>query len=293
LQIETPVRRDHQPVPTMKTLRLRGDEIIPALGMGTWKIGETRTRRAEEIATLRAGLGLGLKLIDTAEMYGDGASEELIGEAIAGRRAEAFLVSKVYPHNASRAGAVAACERSLARLKTDYLDLYLLHWRGRFPLVETIEAFERLRGAGKIRHWGVSNFDLADMAELISVTGGQGVATNQVLYNLTRRGIEWDLLPWAQARGLPMMAYSPIEQAELLAKRELAELAFAHAWTPAQLAIAWVLDRDGVIAIPKTSNRVHLQENAGALDVTLSPEIRRALDTIFPAPRGPSTLEML
>lgn len=277
----------------MKTLRLRGDEIIPALGMGTWKIGEIRTRRAEEIATLRAGLDLGLKLIDTAEMYGDGASEELIGEAIAGRRGEAFLVSKVYPHNASRAGAVAACERSLARLKTDYLDLYLLHWRGRFPLVETIEAFERLRGAGKIRHWGVSNFDLADMAELIAATGGQGVATNQVLYNLARRGIEWDLLPWAQARGLPVMAYSPIEQAELLAKRELAELAFAHAWTPAQLAIAWVLDRDGVIAIPKTSNRAHLQENAGALDVTLSPEIRRALDTIFPAPRGPSTLEML
>jgi diketogulonate reductase-like aldo/keto reductase len=277
----------------MKTLRLRGDEIIPALGMGTWKIGETRTRRAEEIATLRAGLGLGLKLIDTAEMYGDGASEELIGEAIAGRRAEAFLVSKVYPHNASRARAVAACERSLARLKTDYLDLYLLHWRGRFPLVETIEAFERLRGAGKIRHWGVSNFDLADMAELIAATGGQGVATNQVLYNLARRGIEWDLLPWAQARGLPMMAYSPIEQADLLAKRELAELAFAHAWTPAQLAIAWVLDRDGVIAIPKTSSRAHLRENAGALDVTLSPEARHALDILFPAPRGPSSLEML
>jgi diketogulonate reductase-like aldo/keto reductase len=277
----------------MKTLRLHGDEIIPALGMGAWKIGETRTKRAEEIATLRAGLDRGLKLIDTAEMYGEGASEELIGEAIAGRRAEAFLVSKVYPHNASRAGAVAACERSLARLKTDYLDLYLLHWRGRFPLVETIEAFERLRAAGKIRHWGVSNFDLADMAELTAATGGQGVAANQVLYNLTRRGIEWDLLPWAQARGLPVMAYSPIEQADLLGRRELVELASAHGWTPAQLAIAWVLDRDGVIAIPKTSSRVHLRENAGALDVTLSPEIRRALDIIFPAPRGPSPLEML
>jgi diketogulonate reductase-like aldo/keto reductase len=277
----------------MKTIRLRGDEIVPALGMGTWKIGETRTRRAEEIATLRTGLDLGLRLIDTAEMYGEGASEELIGEAVAGRRAEAFLVSKVYPHNASRAGAVAACERSLARLKTDYLDLYLLHWRGRFPLVETIEAFERLRAAGKIRHWGVSNFDLADMAELIAATSGQGVATNQVLYNLTRRGIEWNLLPWAQARGLPVMAYSPIEQAELLGRRELAELALAHGWTSAQLAIAWVLDRDGVIAIPKTSSRAHLQENTGALDVTLSPEIRRELDNIFPAPHGPSTLEML
>jgi diketogulonate reductase-like aldo/keto reductase len=277
----------------MKTLRLRGDEIIPALGMGTWKVGEARTKRAEEIATLRAGLDLGLKLIDTAEMYGEGASEELIGEAIAGRRAEAFLVSKVYPHNASRAGAVAACERSLARLKTDYLDLYLLHWRGRFPLVETIEAFERLRAAGKIRHWGVSNFDFADMGELIAATGGQNVAANQVLYNLTRRGIEWDLLPWAQARRLPVMAYSPIEQADLIGRRELAELAFAHGWTPAQLAIAWVLDRDGVIAIPKTSSRAHLQENVGALDVTLSAEIRRVLDIAFPAPRGPSPLEML
>jgi diketogulonate reductase-like aldo/keto reductase len=291
--MESSVRRDHQLAPTVKTLRLGGDEIVPTLGMGTWKIGETRSRRSEEIATLRTGLDLGLKLIDTAEMYGDGASEELVGEAIAGRRAEAFLVSKVYPHNASRAGVAMACERSLARLKTDYLDLYLLHWRGRFPLVETIEAFERLRAAGKIRHWGVSNFDLADMADLIAATGGQGVATNQVLYNLVRRGIEWDLLPWAQARRLPIMAYSPIEQADLLGRRELAELAFAHGWTPAQLAIAWVLDRDGVIAIPKTSNRAHLKENAGALDVTLSPEIRRALDAIFPAPRGPSALEML
>lgn len=277
----------------MKTLRLHGGETVPALGMGTWKVGETPTQRAEEIATLRAGLDLGLKLIDTAEMYGEGASEELIGEAIAGRRSEAFLVSKVYPHNASRSGVVAACERSLGRLRTDHLDLYLLHWRGRFPLVETIEGFERLRAAGKIRHWGVSNFDMADMAELIAAPGGQGAAANQVLYNLTRRGIEWDLLPWAQARSLPVMAYSPIEQAGLLGRRELAELALAHGWTAAQLAIAWVLDRDGVIAIPKTSSRAHLRDNAGALDVSLSPEICRALDVVFPAPDGPSPLEML
>jgi diketogulonate reductase-like aldo/keto reductase len=217
----------------------------------------------------------------------------MIGEAIADRRADVFLVSKVYPHNSSRAGAIAACERSLGRLKTDRIDLYLLHWRGGVPFAETIEAFETLRAAGKIRHWGVSNLDLADMEELIGVADGQKVATNQVLYNLTRRGVEWDLLPWARARNMPIMAYSPIEQAGLLADRGLAQLARTHGWTPAQLAIAWALDRDGIVAIPKTSNRAHLAENARALDVTLTPDIRAALDDLFPAPRGASPLEML
>jgi diketogulonate reductase-like aldo/keto reductase len=277
----------------MKTVRLPDEERIPALGMGTWMMGEKRAQRAEEIVTLRAGLDLGLKLIDTAEMYGDGASETMIGEAIAGRRSDAFLVSKVYPHNASRAGAIAACERSLRRLNTDHVDLYLLHWRGGVPFAETIAAFETLRAAGKIRHWGVSNLDCADMEELIATTNGEEVATDQVLYNLVRRGIEWDLLPWAQARSMPIMAYSPIEQAGLLADRGLAELARAHGWTPAQLAIAWALDRDGVIAIPKTSNCARLTENARALEVTLTPEMRAALDALFPPPSGPSPLEML
>jgi diketogulonate reductase-like aldo/keto reductase len=277
----------------MKTIRLPSGEIVPALGMGTWVMGEHPPQRAEEIATLRAGLDLGLKLIDTAEMYGEGASETMIGEALAGRRAEAFLVSKVYPHNASRARTIAACERSLRRLNTDRIDLYLLHWRGSVPLAETIEAFEALRSAGKIRHWGVSNFDRADMEELIATADGESVATNQVLYNLTRRGVEWDLLPWAAARELPVMAYSPIEQAGLLGSRELRGLARAHGWTAAQLAIAWVLDRDGVIAIPKTSSRARLEENARALELRLTADIRAELDNLFPPPRGPTPLEML
>jgi diketogulonate reductase-like aldo/keto reductase len=277
----------------MKIVRLPGGEDVPALGMGTWMMGEKRARRAEEIATLRAGLDLGLKVIDTAEMYGEGASETMIGEAIAGRRADAFLVSKVYPYNASRAGAVAACERSLRRLKTDQIDLYLLHWRGAVPFAETIEAFESLRTTGKIRHWGVSNFDRADMDEWIATAGGERVATNQVLYNLTRRGLEWDLLPWAQARKMPIMAYSPIEQARLLTDRKLVALARAHGWTPGQLALAWVLDRDGIMAIPKTSSRAHLDENSRALQVKLTPDVRAELDRLFPPPQGPTPLEML
>jgi diketogulonate reductase-like aldo/keto reductase len=277
----------------MKSVRLPSGETVPALGMGTWMMGEHPPQRAEEIASLRAGLDLGLRLIDTAEMYGEGASETMIGEAIAGRRADAFLVSKVYPHNASRSGTIAACERSLRRLKTDHIDLYLLHWRGSVPFAETIEAFEALQSAGKIRHWGVSNLDADDMQELIATAGGERVATNQVLYNLTRRGVEWDLLPWAAARHLPVMAYSPIEQAGLLGNRELTKLALAHGWTAAQLAIAWVLDRDGVIAIPKASHRTHLEENTRALQVKLTAEIRAELDSLFPPPRGPTPLEML
>jgi diketogulonate reductase-like aldo/keto reductase len=256
-------------------------------------MGDTRATRAEEIATLRLGLDLGLTLIDTAEMYGDGKSEELIGEAIAGRRDEVFLVSKVYPHNASRKGAVAACERSLKRLGTDRIDLYLLHWRGSVPFAETIEAFAALQKAGKIRHWGVSNLDLDDMQELYSAPGGVSVATNQLLYNLTRRGIEWDLLPWLREKRVPVMAYSPIEQAKLVRSPGLAGFAKTHGMTPAQAALAWLLAKDDIIAIPKTGNRERLKENFGSLELTLSKDQLAELDRLFPPPKGPSQLEML
>lgn len=277
----------------MRTVRLLDGTVVPALGQGTWMIGEDPRLRAEEIATLRHGLDLGLTLIDTAEMYGDGASEELVGEAIAGRRDETFLVSKVYPHNASRTDTIAACERSLRRLGTDRIDLYLLHWRGSIPLAETVAAFEKLRAAGKILRWGVSNFDADDMAELMTTKGGERCATDQVLYNLSRRGIEWDLLPWARAGNLPIMAYSPLEQARLLYDGELKAVADGHGWTAAQLALAWVMDRGGVVAIPKTSSRRRLDENVGALDVRLTPEIRAALDRAFPPPHRATPLEMI
>ena len=209
----------------MKIVTLPSGEKLPALGQGTWNMGDGGEARTEEIATLQLGLDLGLKVIDTAEMYGEGQAEELIGEAIAGRRDQAFLVSKVYPHNASRKGTVAACERSLKRLRTDRIDLYLLHWRGSIPFSETIEGFMALQKAGKIRYWGVSNLDLDDMQELFSLPGGEAVATNQLLYNLTRRGIEWDLAPWLRGKRIPVMAYSPIEQSRLLRNPKLAEFA--------------------------------------------------------------------
>ena len=268
-------------------------ERVPALGQGTWYMGERKAARAEEIATLRLGLDLGLTLIDTAEMYGEGRAEELVAEAIAGRRDEAFLVSKVYPHNASRRGAIAACDRSLKRLRTDRLDLYLLHWRGRVPLAETVEAFEDLKHAGKIRHWGVSNLDLDDMQELWSTGAGRHVAVNQVLYNLGRRGIEWALLPWLRERRVPVMAYSPIEQAKLLRSTRLAGFCKRHGLTPAQAALAWVLARDDVIAIPKTGRRERLKENASALRCILAPEQLAELDRLFPPPDAPRPLEML
>ena len=209
----------------MRTVALPSGEPVPAFGQGTWHMGEDRATRIEEIQTLRLGLDLGATLIDTAEMYGEGRAEELIGEAIEGRRNEVFLVSKVYPHNASRRGALAACDRSLRRLRTDRIDLYLLHWRGSVPLSETMEAFMALQRAGKIRHYGVSNLDLGDMQELWSVAGGSAVATDQLLYNLARRGIEWDLLPWLRERHVPVMAYSPIEQAKLALEPKLANFA--------------------------------------------------------------------
>jgi diketogulonate reductase-like aldo/keto reductase len=277
----------------MKTVTLPSGEKVPALGLGTWNIGDDRGDRAAEIAALQLGLDLGLKLIDTAEMYGEGNSEKLIGEAIAGRRDEAFLVSKVYPHNASRKGVIAACERSLGRLRTDRIDLYLLHWRGSIPFSETIEAFEALKKAGKIRHYGVSNLDLDDMQEWLSVPGGKAVATNQLLYNLTRRGIEWDLLPWLREHRIPVMAYSPIEQARLLHNPKLLKFGQIHGMSPAQVALAWLLAMGDVIAIPKTGRSEHVRENFGALECTLAPEQLAGLDKLFPPPRKAQPLEML
>ncbi|MGQ0580113.1 MAG: aldo/keto reductase [Betaproteobacteria bacterium] len=277
----------------MKTVALPSGERVPALGQGTWYMGENQAGRAEEIATIRLGLDLGITLIDTAEMYGEGKAEKLIGDAITGRRDEVFLVSKVYPYNATRKGAVAACERSLKRLRTDRIDLYLLHWRGRVPFAETMEVFTALQKSGKIRHFGVSNLDLEDMQELWSVPGGEGVASNQLLYNLTRRGIEWDLLPWLRKRYIPLMAYSPIAQAGLLRNPKLADFARRHGMTPAQAALAWLLATDDVIVIPKTGKRERLKENIGALDRILTKAQLAELDRLFPPPRGPVPLEML
>ncbi|GJG97468.1 aldo/keto reductase [Cupriavidus pauculus] len=277
----------------MKQVTLPGGERVPALGMGTWNVGDHRATRAEEIATLQMGLDLGLRLVDTAEMYGEGLSESLIGEALAGRRDQAFLVSKVYPHNASRKGTVAACERSLRRLGTDRLDLYLLHWRGDVPFDETLEAFQALQAAGKIRHFGVSNLDLADMEEFWEAPGGDAVTVNQLLYNLSRRGIEFDLLPWLRERNVPVMAYSPIEQARLLRNAGLQRFAAQYSMTPAQAALAWLLASDDVIPIPKTGNRDRLRENFGALDIVLSPEQLAELDKLFPPPRHAQPLAML
>lgn len=277
----------------MRTTKLPSGEAVPVLGQGTWYMGDEPRRRADEIATLRQGLDLGMTLVDTAEMYGDGASEKLVGEAIAGRRDEVFLVSKVLPSNASRSGTIAACERSLRRLGTDRIDLYLLHWRGRTPFAETVAAFEALQDAGKIRHWGVSNMDVSDMQELLRAPGGDAVATNQVLYNLTRRGIEYDLLPQAQQRGLPLMAYSPIEQGRLADYPEVEDVAERHGVTAAQVALAWVLRQQGVIAIPKASRPEHVKLNRAALDLKLTQEDLDELDDAFIPPSGPEPLEMI
>jgi diketogulonate reductase-like aldo/keto reductase len=277
----------------MKTVALPSGERVPAFGLGTWRFGENRTHRAEEIATLQLGLDSGVRVIDTAEMYGEGEAETLVGEALVGRRDAAFVVSKVYPHNATRLGTVAACERSLKRLRTDRIDLYLLHWRGAVPLDESIAALASLKKAGKVRHYGVSNLDRADMETLWSAPGGSGVAANQVLYNLGRRGIEWDLLPWLRRHEVPVMAYSPIEQAKLIRNKKLLEFSRSHAITPAQAALAWLLKDDDVIVIPKSRRRERLRENLGALDVRLSTDALSELDRLFPPPDGPSALEML
>ncbi len=277
----------------MRTLQLSSGQAIPVLGLGTWRMGESRQNRHSEIEALHHGLSLGLSLIDTAEMYGEGGAEEVIAQAIANCRSEVFLVSKVYPRNASVRGAIAACEQSLKRLNTDYLDLYLLHWRGSVPLTETLEAFQTLQQSGKIRSFGVSNFDVEDMKEASQLKGGNGIVTNQVLYNLTRRGIEWNLLPWCRHRGIPVMAYSPIEQGRLLNHPTLKALARERGVTAAQMALAWLLHQNDVIVIAKSSRVEHLQENRAALDLKLSAGELTALETAFPLPAQPVPLEML
>ena len=277
----------------LPTVTLLNGVVVPALGLGTWHMGEDPRQASQEVEALRHGLDEGLTLIDTAEMYAEGGAEEIVGEAIAGRRDEVFLVSKVYPWNASRKGTIAACERSLARMRTDRLDLYLLHWRGEHPLAETVEAFETLQEAGKIGAWGVSNFDLADMEELMEVPGGGNCVVNQVLYNLSRRGVEYDLLPWCQHRGIAVMAYSPIEQGSLARNETLIHIAKAYQATPAQVALAFLLERDGVIAIPKSSHPQRVTENREAADLDLTDEDLDALDAAFPPPTRPAPLEMI
>ena len=276
----------------MRTVALPSGERVPTFGMGTWYMGEDPARRADEIATLQLGLDLGATLIDTAEMYGDGRAEEVVAAAIEGRRDSVFLVSKVYPHNATRRGAIAACERSLKRLGTDRLDLYLLHWRGSVPLAETMEAFAALRAADKIRHYGVSNLDRNDLEELWALPGGSEIQTDQVLFNLTRRGVEWELLPWLRERHIPVMAYSPIEQARLVRNQKLAAFARRHGMAPAQAALAWLL-KDDVIVIPKSAHPERLRENLGAVEIRLSPEQLRELDRLFTRPSRATPLEML
>lgn len=276
----------------MKTVALPDGTRVPALGQGTWMMAERRERRADEIAALRKGVDLGMTLIDTAEMYGEGTAEELVGEALAERRDEIFLVSKAYPQNASASRLPRTCEASLRRLKTDRLDLYLLHWRGNVPLAETVEAMERLVAQGKILRWGVSNFDLDDMEDLVAA-GGERCATDQILYNLSRRGPEHDLLPWLAHRGIPVMAYSPVEQGRLLADGAIRAVAERRGATPAQVALAWLLRRDGVIAIPKAGSVAHVGENREAADLNLAAEDLAELERAFPAPDGPTPLEML
>ena len=277
----------------LPSVTLPGGERVPALGQGTWNMGEDRRRAAEEAAAVRLGIELGMTLIDTAEMYGSGGSEEMIARAIEGVRDQLFIVSKVYPHNASRSGVVAACERSLKRLGTDRLDLYLLHWRGSIPLAETLEGFERLQREGKIRYHGVSNFDRADMAEWVALKRGEKVAADQVLYNLSHRGPEWDLVPWCREHGVAIMAYTPLGQGGLLRDRTLAEIARRHSATPAQVALAWLLRQPGTIVIPKAARPEHVRENRSALDVVLADEDLAALDRAFPPPKGRSSLGML
>ncbi len=277
----------------IRTVALPDGTVVPALGQGTWHMGEHGGAAKAEAAALRLGIDLGITLIDTAEMYGNGGAEEVVAEAIAGQRDKIFLVSKVYPHNASRDGVPAACERSLERLKTDRLDLYLLHWRGSHPLAETVGAFEKLREAGKIRAWGVSNFDVNDMNELMRLKAGAGCATNQVLYHPDSRGIEYDLLPWCAEHRIPVMAYSPIGQAgRLLRSAALRDVAKRHEATPAQIAIAWGLRHPHMISIPKAVDPAHVRQNAAAGEIVLTEADLAAIDAEHPPPRRKQSLEM-
>jgi diketogulonate reductase-like aldo/keto reductase len=278
---------------SINTVKLPSGKRVPAFGLGTWYMGEDPATYNEELATLRLGLDLGATLIDTAEMYGEGRSEKLVGEAIEGRREEVFLVDKVLPQNASRRRMPTSCDGSLRRLGVDQIDLYLLHWRGEVPLEETVEAFMELQQAGKIRHYGVSNLDITDMQELWSIPGGSEVQTDQVLYNLTRRGIEWDLLPWLREHRVPVMAYSPIEHSRLAGNPKLTQFAERYEMTPVQAALAWLLAKPDVIVIPKASQRDHLIENLGALEHHLTKAQLAELDRLFPPPSGPHPLEMI
>ena len=281
------------PASRVPITKLPSGTDIPTFGLGTWRMGEDARRRADEVAALRHGIARGVTLIDTAEMYGDGEAERIVADAISPRRDQMFIVSKVLPENASQGGTIAACERSLKRLKTDRIDLYLLHWRGAEPLEETLAAFHALVDAGKIVEWGVSNFDISDMGELWKMPGGDGVATNQLAYNLTRRGIEFDLMPWCHQRRVPVMAYSPIEQGRLLKHAALREVAARHQATPAQVALVWLMRHDDVIVIPKATILAHVDENLGALDLLLTHDDFIALDRAFPPPKKAMPLDML
>jgi diketogulonate reductase-like aldo/keto reductase len=278
----------------IRTVRLADSTEVPALGQGTWHMGESSRATAAEVAALKLGIELGMTLIDTAEMYGNGGAEEAIAKAIAGQRDKLFIVSKVYPHNASRTGIPAACERSLRRLNTDCIDLYLLHWPGSYPLVETVTAFEKLRASGKIRYWGVSNFDIGEMESLMKVAQGSACATNQVLYNPDVRGIEFDLLPWCATHHMPVMAYSPLGQAgSLLRSPALTGVAKRHGATPGQIAIAWSLRSGNVISIPKAGDLRHVRENAAAGAITLTPGDLAEIDAHHPPPARKQSLGML
>ena len=283
---------------TEKQVVFSGQLTLPAVGQGTWYMGEKPHHRRAEVNALRAGIDLGLTLIDTAEMYAEGAAEEVVGEALAGRRDKVVLVSKVYPWNAGGQKAITACEGSLRRLNTDYLDLYLLHWSGSYSFAETVTAMEKLIAQGKIRRWGVSNLDDDAMQKLWQVAGGKQCATNQVLYHLASRGIEYDLLPWCQQHQMPVMAYSPLAQAGrlrsgLLNNPVINEIAHAHRASAAQILLAWVISHQGVMAIPKAASVEHVQENAAALNITLSASELAALDKAYPAPKGKTALDMV
>jgi diketogulonate reductase-like aldo/keto reductase len=280
-------------LPPIPRVTLPDGTDVPALGLGTWRMGEDRRSAAREVAALTLGLDLGMTLVDTAEMYGDGGAEEVVARAIAGRRHEAFVVSKVYPHNAGRKSAIAACERSLRRLQIERLDLYLLHWRGRVPLAETVAAFERLRQDGKIARWGVSNFDTEAMRELRALPGGSECATNQVLYHLGERGSEWDLLPWMREHRMPVMAYCPLGEGRLLSNRKLAAIAERLGATPAQVALAWLVGQRSVMTIPQSSNLAHVRDNRAAIDLALDAAAEAALAAAFPPPPGPSSLAIV
>ena len=276
----------------MQHVALKSGDKVPVLGLGTWRMGERASERAAEVEAVRLGLELGIRLIDTAEMYGEGKAEAIVGEAMGRLRDEIYLVSKVYPHNASRRGTIAACERSLQRLATDRLDLYLLHWRGSHPLAETVEAFEALEKDGKIRNWGVSNLDAEDMDELAGVPNGRNCASNQVLYHLGSRGIEWQLLAKCQNAKIMVMAYSPLGQGPLLRKPALGKVASKHKCDPAAVALAWVLRQPGVVTIPKATQPEHVRANIKALDLQLDAEDLAALDSAFPPPKRATALDM-